>query len=382
MQRTISIMTGKGSVNHNDRKFMAENVDKERTQNNITYCNENIRTVYHKLFDDAVKRHNEKQTRSDRKITNYYKKISQESKQEKPFQEIIVQIGDKDNMGAMTENGQFAKIILDEYMKGFQDRNPNLYVFSAHLHMDEATPHLHIDFVPFTTGSKRGLDTRVSMKGALKQQGFIGTGRSDTERAQWAESEKEALSKIMFAHGIEWEQKGTHEKHKTVSEFKRDMLAKEIDELAEKKDDLLHTMSAYTKAEEYAHLTVQKIKNNDDFDIPEPPPLMSAKTYKTKFIEPFIMRIMKIIENLARRCYRAEKLAEQAEAKIRPLEQKNKELENRLWYKNMALSKAEVKARNFDKIEKHFGKETIRQWLKEITRLGKNRSKSSNEIER
>ena len=382
MQRTISIMTGKGSVNHNDRKFTAENVDKERTQNNITYCNENIRTVYHTLFDDAVKRYNERQTRSDRQITNYYKKISQESKQEKPFQEIIVQIGDKDNMGAMTENGQLAKKILDEYMKGFQDRNPNLYVFSAHLHMDEATPHLHIDFVPFTTGSKRGLDTRVSMKGALKQQGFIGTGRSDTERAQWAESEKEALSKIMLAHGIEWEQKGTHEKHKTVSEFKRDMLAKEIDELTEKKDDLLHTMSAYTKAEEYAHLTVQKIKNNDDFDIPEPPPLMSAKTYKTKFIEPFIKRIMKIIENLARRCYRAEKLAEQAEAKIRPLEQKNKELENRLWYKNMALSKAEVKVRDFDRIRNHFGKETINQWLKEITRLGKNRSKSSKEIER
>ena len=382
MQRTISIMTGKGSVNHNDRKFTAENVDKERTQNNITYCNENIRTVYHKLFDDAVKRHNEKQTRSDRQIANYYKKISQESKQEKPFQEIIVQIGDKDNMGAMTENGQLAKKILDEYMKGFQDRNPNLYVFSAHLHMDEATPHLHIDFVPFTTGSKRGLDTRVSMKGALKQQGFIGTGRSDTERAQWAESEKEALSKIMLSHGIEWEQKGTHEKHKSVSEFKRDMLAKEIDELTEKKDDLLHTMSAYTKAEEYAHLTVQKIKNNDDFDIPEPPPLMSAKTYKIKFIEPFIKRIMKIIENLARRCYRAEKIAEQAEAKVKPLEAENEKLKSQLWKNTTALSKAEVKVRDFERIKNYVGVEQINRWLKEIVHLGKNRGRSNNHIER
>ena len=382
MQRTISIMTGKGSVNHNDRKFTAENVDKERTQNNITYCNENIRTVYHKLFDDAVKRHNERQTRSDRQIANYYKKISQESKQEKPFQEIIVQIGDKDNMGAMTENGQLAKKILDEYMKGFQDRNPNLYVFSAHLHMDEATPHLHIDFVPFTTGSKRGLDTRVSMKGALKQQGFIGTGRSDTERAQWAESEKEVLSKIMLSHGIDWEQKGTHEKHKTVSEFKRDMLSKEIDELTEKKDVLLHTMSAYTKAEEYAHLTVQKIKDNDDFDVPEPPPLMSAKTYKTKFIEPFIKRIMKIIENLARRCYRAEKIAEQAEAKVKPLEAENERLKGQLWNKNMALSKAEVKVRDYERIKSYVGVEQINRWLKEIVHLGKNRSRSNNHIER
>ena len=382
MKRTISIMTGKGSTNHNDRKFTAENVDKERTQNNITYCNENIKTVYHKLFDDAVKRHNEKQTRSDRRIKNYYKKIRQESKQEKPFQEIIVQIGDKDNMGAMTENGQLAKIILDEYMKGFQDRNPMLYVFSAHLHMDEATPHLHIDFIPFTTGSKRGLDTRVSMKGALKQQGFIGMGRSDTERAQWAESEKEALSKIMLSHGIEWEQKGTHEKHRTVSEFKRDMLAKEIDELTEKKDDLLHIMSAYTKAEEYAHLTVQKIKNNDDFDIPEPPPLMSAKTYKTKFIEPFIKRIMKIIENLARRCYRAEKIAEQAEAKVRPLEAESERLKCQLWNKNMALSKAEVKVRDYDRIKSYVGAEQINRWLKEIVHLGKNRSRSNNHIKR
>lgn len=382
MQRTISIMTGKGSVNHNDRKFTAQNVDKERTKNNVVYCNENIRTVYHKLFDDAVKRYNVKQTRSDRIIKNYYKKISQESKQEKPFTEIIIQIGDKDNMGAETENGQLAKKILDDYMKGFQERNPNLYVFSAHLHMDEATPHLHIDFVPFTTDSKRGLDTRVSMKGALKQQGFSGTGRSDTELNQWRDSEKEVLSKIMLTHGIEWEQKGTHEKHKSVSEFKRDKLIEEVENLQEQKKDLLQTMSAYKQAEEYAHLTVQKIKNNDDFDIPEPPSLMTAKTYKTKFIEPFIKRIMKIIENLARRCYRAEKLAEQAEAKIRPLEQKNKELENRLWYKNMALSKAEVKVRDFDRIRNHFGKETINQWLKEITRLGKNRSKSSKEIER
>ena len=69
----------------------------------------------------------------------------------------FLQIGKKDDMGAKTEEGQFAAKILDEYMQGFQRRNPTLRVFSAHLHMDEATPHLHIDFIPYTTGSKRGL---------------------------------------------------------------------------------------------------------------------------------------------------------------------------------------------------------------------------------
>lgn len=102
-------------------------------------------------------------------------------KQEKPFHEIILQIGDKDNIGAKTENGQLAAKVLDKYMQDFQKRNPTLRVFSAYLHMDEATPHLHIDFVPYTTGSKRGFETRVSFKQALAALGFKGGTKSDTE---------------------------------------------------------------------------------------------------------------------------------------------------------------------------------------------------------
>ena len=146
-------MLGKGSVNHNTRKFHAPNVDRERMELNRSYCNEDIRQVYEELFDEAVKRYNEKQTRSDRYIKDYYEKI-RSSKQEKLFHEIIVQVGNHEDMGATSEEGKLAEKVLDEYMRNFQNRNPNLRVFSAHLHMDEATPHLHIDFVPFTTGSK------------------------------------------------------------------------------------------------------------------------------------------------------------------------------------------------------------------------------------
>ena len=76
-------------------------------------------------------------------------------------------------------------------MKGFQERNPTLRVFAAHLHLDEATPHLHIDFIPYVTGSKRGLDTRVSLKQALSSLGFKGGSRSETELNQWVQSEKQ-----------------------------------------------------------------------------------------------------------------------------------------------------------------------------------------------
>ena len=234
-------MTGKGSLNHNSRKFHAKNTDPNRTHWNVEYCNEDIKDVYHELFDEALKRYNDKQTRKDRKIDDYYEKI-RSGKQEKLFHEVILQIGDKDNMGSETMEGQLAAKILDEYMKGFQERNPTLRVFAAHLHLDEATPHLHIDFIPYVTGSKRGLDTRVSLKQALSSLGFKGGSRSETELNQWVQSEKEKLAMVMRENEIEWEQKGTHETHLSVLDYKKKVREQEVEELTEHKKLLEHNL--------------------------------------------------------------------------------------------------------------------------------------------
>ena len=241
LKRTISFMTGKGSLNHNSRKFQAKNTDPNRTHWNVEYCNEDIKDVYHELFDDALKRYNDKQTRKDRKIDDYYEKI-RSGKQEKLFHEVILQIGDKDNMGSETMEGQLAAKILDEYMKGFQERNPTLRVFAAHLHLDEATPHLHIDFIPYVTGSKRGLDTRVSLKQALSSLGFKGGSRSETELNQWVQSEKQKLAMVMRENEIEWDQKGTHEQHLSVLDYKKKVREQEVEELTEHKNLLEHDL--------------------------------------------------------------------------------------------------------------------------------------------
>ena len=363
MKRTISAMVGKGSITHNNRDFIAENVDGERTKNNITYCNEKIQDVYHELFDEALQKYNEKQTRSDRVIADYYEKI-RTGKQEKPFHEIILQIGDKDTMGAETENGELAKKILDRYMHDFEKRNPNLRVFSAHLHMDEATPHLHIDFIPFTTNSKRGLETRVSLKKALEAQGFIGGSRSDTEWNQWVASEKEVLSQIMLEHGIEWDQKNTHEKHKTVSEFKKEKLAEEVEKLENKKDELKDQMKTYKNAEEYALVTVRKIKGDEDFVLKDPSPLMSAKTYKTKYVEPLIKKLLEIVKNFARRCYRAERAESKSAEVIANLTKENDNYKSRLWHLNLENSKLKTQLRDYDKIKSFLGVDRIKEILK------------------
>ena len=138
-------------------------------------------------------------------------------------------------------------------MQDFQKRNPTLRVFSAYLHMDEATPHLHIDFVPYTTGSKRGLETRVSLKQALAALGFKGGTRRETERNQWVAYEKEQLAVVMLEHGIEWEKKGTHEKHLSVLDFEKKERAKEVAELEAKKAELQEENAAYEEINENLH---------------------------------------------------------------------------------------------------------------------------------
>ena len=391
-KNTISVMVGKGSLNHNSRVFYAENVDPSLSHLNIEYCNENIKDVYHELFDDALARYNAKQKRSDRKIENYYEKICS-GKQEKPFHEIIIQIGNKDTCAAATEDGAFAARLLDEYMRGFQKRNSTLRVFSAHLHMDEATPHLHIDFVPYTTGSRRGLDTRVSLKKALEALGFKGGTRSDTEWDQWANAEKERLAEIMLAHGVEWEKKGTHEEHLSVLDYKKKERTKEVEQLERQKENIERTSEAQLKvsaqlhmelsqanheltelrretaeareekeealqavatakkeAEEAEAIVEENQKKADDlkayirtfernvheyddakkWQLPEPDFLMGAGTYREKKALPLVNKLKNVIKNLTLQLIHALEANERLQKSLKKTEQKVDHLLNRV----------------------------------------------------
>lgn len=263
MKRTISGMIGDGSLAHNRRDFVAENVDPDRVQLNICYQNENLKEVYKELFDDAVERYNVGK-RKDRKIANYYEKIRQ-SKQEKLFHEVIFQIGNREDMAVGTSEGNLAVKVLDEYVKDFQKRNPTLRVFSCYLHQDEATPHLHIDFVPYVTNWKgKGMDTRVSLKQALKSLGFQGGNKHDTELNQWINHEKEVLAEIARQYGIEWEQKGTHEEHLDVYNFKKKERKKEVQELEQEKEHLTAEKEELTAQIAESRADIQNLKDDKE----------------------------------------------------------------------------------------------------------------------
>ena len=302
IRKTISFSVGKGSLTHNRRDFIAQNVDSDRTQMNIEYCNENLEQVYHQMFDDALQRFNDKQKRADRKIKSYYDKI-RTGKQEKLFHEVIIQIGNREDTNSKSVDSEIAVRILDEYMKHFQERNPNLRIFSAHLHLDEETPHLHIDFVPFVTNSKRGLDTRVSLKQALLSQGFKGESKFESEWIKWALSEKQQLASVMEKYGVEWEQLGTHNEHLSVYDYKKKMRAEEVQELEEKAESLTEKINDMLDFEVQVESFTNMFYDEEEYKLPEPISLMSAKAYKTKIVEPLFNRIISLAKTAVKMCF-------------------------------------------------------------------------------
>ncbi len=208
-EKRISHCQGKGSLTHNNRKFSAKNVDEARTKDNVVYIEQPIEEAYKQLFDAAVERYNAKQKRADRKIkTSYYEHLFKRSPAQsvvtsadkrKSFYEDVVQIGTMQDTGVGTPDAEIAAACLTEYMRGFQERNPNFYVFNAVLHLDEATPHLHIDYIP-VGHYKQGVDTQNGIAQALKEMGY-GTGKEAI--ARWREAEYKVLTEICNRHGIQ-----------------------------------------------------------------------------------------------------------------------------------------------------------------------------------
>lgn len=369
MKRTISGMIGAGSIAHNERKFIAENVDGNRTEENVVLISDNIKDVYHELFDEALKRYNDKQKRKDRKIDNYYEHI-RTGKQEKLFHEVIFQIGNKDDMGCFTKEAEIAKKPLLEFAEEFQERNPQFRVFGAYLHMDEATPHIHIDFVPYMTGSARGLDTRVSLKQALASQGFKGKSKSETEWNMWMESEKEELAKVAERYGIQWEKKDTHKEHLSVLDYKKEMRSQEVKELETQKDEIdKQVILVKNKVEKYENKLdhLQPIMDNMEKEIeafsasvdellPKAGTLEMGSGYREKKAKPLVAKLKDRIASLAASYIIVRKEVNKLKNDNRRLIKENQQLKDKygmLQEENKGLSKFKEM---FEVVVKVFGK--------------------------
>ena len=231
---SISFTLGKASelhganLDHNNRDYIAPNVDITRTHQNITYVRYDVEDAYTQLFGAALAEYNAKQKQKCRRIDDYYAHI-RDGKREEAFYEIVVQFGDSKTAPCESERGNMAQTMLDEYVRNFRQRNPNLHLFNAVLHLDEASPHLHLNVIPFYTKPRqRGLRVGVSMKQALIEQGFSPNGKRQNQLVAWENSERAFMEEILHRHGFEREDKQADYAHLSVEDYKLQQDRKEM----------------------------------------------------------------------------------------------------------------------------------------------------------
>lgn len=224
----VSMPQGKGSQLHNRREYekigkpIPDNIDSSKTAENITLVDRDIKEAYREIFGEALDKYNAKQKRADRKIEDYCDHIKKSKNGEKLFYEDVVQWGSKDDF-QNPQTRERAKEALVKYVEGFEERNPNLKLIGAYIHMDEASPHLHLDYVPVAHGYSRGLSTRNSLDRAMKEMGFAPENESRKNNATklWKESERSYFGEICRSMGLEVEmERQSTRKNLSVEEYK------------------------------------------------------------------------------------------------------------------------------------------------------------------
>ena len=276
MAKTISFPKERGHLTHNNRDFICNNVVPERTSWNRIYIQEPLKDAYEKCFGQALRDYNAAQKRKDRQKEDYLKEIENSGNKEKIFYENIVQIGKKEDTPVVDENGNLtadakaAIEILEQYAKTFQERNPNLYLFNCVMHLDEATPHLHIDYIPVADGYKKGMKTRNSIFKALQQMGFEkGKGRYDNEVIDWEARERNYLMDLCRERGIEVEIKGDKRDNLTLPEYKAVMrkvecLEAEAEKLEKQNETLEQCNESLQKRASDLHGQVQEMEAHNN----------------------------------------------------------------------------------------------------------------------
>ena len=216
-----------------DNKLFKKNKWKFERKNNMEWrirqdcysrwsVEKGIRAAYKEIFGSVLQEYNKRQKRADRRIDDYYEHILKSKNGEKPFYEDVIQWGSMEDFRADPRLREKAKECLVEYARTFEARNPNLKLIGAYVHMDEASPHLHHDYIPVASGYKTGMQTRNSLDKAMKQMGYVPVKESRINNATklWKEHERAYFGELCRSKGLKVEAERKARGSLSVDEYK------------------------------------------------------------------------------------------------------------------------------------------------------------------
>ena len=327
--------------NHNHRNFKKSynnDLDLSKSKDNIILIGsknivKDIEKFYKEEFSEAVYNYNQKQKRNDRKIVDYLDKVSEDSKKNVAI-EMILQLGDREDWENVSLEDK--KKMAEVFKSGIELLNDrNLKVANAVVHLDEASPHLHLIAVPIGVNFKTGMEKQVSTSAVLDKKKLYKL-REDMENTLVAEYNK------VYNKNLEKRiEKGIIDKHLDPSEYKEvkpilDELIKVADknsvltkvkENLKSKDKEIQELKEKVISKDEKILEYKRTIKNDSEDIEKARKEAEEKEKEKAEAEAIVKAKKRELEEARKSTINIDELIEQEKEKKQEIEKKKKEIE-------------------------------------------------------
>ena len=179
----------------------------------------------------------------------------------------------------------------------------------------------------------------------------------------------------MERHGIEWEDKGTHDKHLSVLDFKKEQRAKEIAELEAvkaKKQGQVEQQEQRLKELAPAVRNMEQLaaQFSDDPEriLPEPGPLESAKSYREKKAKPLLAQIVKVLRSVYRAYFDLKSKFERLQSAYDREVSKNSSLSARIYEVCAERDSLKGQVKDYERVKRAFGPEEVERVVEDAKR--------------
>lgn len=247
-----------GKVNHHNLRQYDNKTELITTIKGSNDIIKDVKDLYLDLFDDARINYNNKQVRDDRKIDDYFYKISNDDKHDLAC-EIIIEIG---NMAYWEDKSLEEKYkmteVFENQLKDLKEIVPDFYIANATIHFDENSPHMHIVGVPVKENCKTGMERQVGKTSIFTKESLVVI--QDKMRSKCIEEFNQTYSKD---NKLKKKEKG---KNRDYSAYERLKFNEKAEKLKQELNELREDVSGLKDSKQKINEEIIDL-NNDKEDI-------------------------------------------------------------------------------------------------------------------
>ena len=245
-----------GKVNHHNLRQYDNNQELIKTIKGSNDIVKDVKDLYLDLFEEARLEYNNKQTRDDRKIDNYFNKIANDTKHDLAC-EIVIELGNMEYWDEKSLEYKYGMTqVFEQQLEDIQEIVPDFYIANATIHFDEHSPHMHIVGVPVKENCKTGLSRQVGKTSIFTKESLVVIQDKMRERC---------INEFNIAYGMDSKLKEKQKgKNRDITSYERKLFNERVKGLKQEISNLQNEVSDLEDNKKSINKQISKLSKDKD----------------------------------------------------------------------------------------------------------------------